>query len=45
MIPLFVGKNIFLGISRVNMEVPHIYEEKSSIPTCIEQKELVTCYN
>jgi hypothetical protein len=43
--PIVCGKNNFLDISRINMELPLIFEEKSSIPTCIEKKELITCCN
>ncbi len=45
MVPLSVGKNNFFVISRINMELTHIFEQESSIPTSIENKEFVTSRN
>ena len=41
MVPLSVGKNNFFVISRINIELTHIFEEENSIPTSIEKKEFV----
>jgi|GEM_PF-2864949 hypothetical protein len=45
MVPLSVGKNILYDKSRINMGLTHIFEEESSIPTSIENKEFVTSHN
>ena len=42
MVPLSVGKNNFFDISRINMELTHIFDEKSSSPKSIGNKEFIT---
>src|SRR5665647_343330 len=45
MIPVLMRNDQFFNSSRINMKFPHMFEEESSIPTCIEKKDFAICFN